>query len=187
MRKILSRAFFAQSVLRVAPRLLGKFLVRRFRGKERACLITEVEAYDGPGDLACHGAKGRTKRNEVMFGEAGRWYVYLVHGLYSMLNIITGSQGYPAGILVRGVEGIEGPGRLTKALHIGRALNGKKAVKKGGLWIEDRGFKVRSSQIKRTPRIGVDYAGKVWVKKPYRFILKVKKINRPTGGPITLI
>ena len=159
-------------MLKVAPELLGKFLVRRHRGKERAYLITEVEAYDGPLDLACHGAKGRTSRNKVMFGEAGRWYIYLVHGLYFMLNIITDTKGYPAGILLRGIEGIKGPGRLTKALHVNKALNGKRAEKRSGLWLEDHGFKTKTSQIKRTPRIGVDYAGPFWSRQPYRFVLE---------------
>ena len=91
-----------------------------------------------------------------------------------MLNIVTEKQGEPSAILIRGVEEIEGPGRLTRELEISSHLNGKVAEPSAGLWFEDRGIKVtgRSSvwRIKKTPRIGVEYAGK-WANKPYRFVL----------------
>jgi DNA-3-methyladenine glycosylase len=165
MRKVLNKVFFERSSLSVAERLLGKFLVKKSRGKERAYMITEVEAYDGFKDKASHAHRGRTMRNEVMFGQAGYWYVYFVYGMYNMLNIVIGKKDYPAAVLIRGVDGINGPGKLTKTLRIDRKFNKKKADKKTGLWIEDRGIK-----IKKTPRIGVGYAGK-YTKKPYRFVL----------------
>lgn len=157
-------------MLTVAPKLLGKFLVRRFRGKEQAFQITEVEAYDGPRDLACHGSRGITARTKVMFEAGGIWYVYLVYGLHFMLNIVTGKKGYPAAVLIRGLQNISGPGKLTSLLHINKNLNGKKAIQSNGLWIEDRGVKIKAGQIKKTPRVGVLYAGPVWSKKPYRFL-----------------
>lgn len=177
MRKILNKAFFNRATLKVARELLGKFLVV----KGKAYMITEVEAYDGPHDKASHAHKGKTARNEVMFGEAGYWYVYLVYGMYNMLNIVTGKKDYPAAVLIRGtrldstdksrqVEGVNGPGKLTKAFKIDKRFNKKKVERKTGLWIEDRGVKVKKSEIKRTPRIGVDYAG-ACAKKPYRFVL----------------
>lgn len=150
--------------------MLGKYLVCRVRGKTTAYKIVETEAYVGPHDKASHAHRGKTKRNEVMFGEAGHWYVYFVYGMHNMLNIVTGPKGYPAAVLIRGVEGAIGPGRLTKKLGVTRALNGKAASKKSGLWIEDRGKKVNPRHIKRTPRIGVPYA-KDWAKKPLRFVL----------------
>lgn len=171
MRKVLPEKFFERPAPAVAPDLIGKFLVRRIGTKEEAFMVVEAEAYEGLEDKASHASKGRTKRTEVMFGPAGMWYVYLVYGMHEMLNVVTGSEDYPAAVLIRGVEGVWGPGRLTKRLHITRALNGKRSVRATGLWIEDRGVVVPKKRIKRTPRIGVDYAGPVWSRKRYRFIL----------------
>jgi DNA-3-methyladenine glycosylase len=134
-------------------------------------MITETEAYDGPHDKACHAHKGRTGRTEVMFGEAGHWYVYFVYGMHHMLNMVTGPIGYPAAVLIRGVEHINGPGKVTKELSIYKDLNTKKAVRENGLWIEDRGVIIDPVHILRTPRIGVTYAGE-WAQKPYRFVMK---------------
>lgn len=172
MRRILKRNFFEQDTLVIARSLLGKYLVRRWKGKESAFLITEVEAYDGFEDKASHAHRGETIRNAPMFGHAGIWYVYLVYGMYNMLNIVTGERGYPSAVLIRGIEGIKGPGRVTKSLHITRAQNRMSASLASGLWIEDRGFVVKDDDIERTPRIGVAYAGLVWARKKYRFVLK---------------
>ena len=174
---ILKQKFFNRPALKVTEDLLGKFLVRKIGNKEVALMITEVEAYDGFQDKASHAHRGKTKRNEVMFSEAGRFYIYLIYGFHNMLNIVTGKKNYPAAILIRGAGDISGPGRLTKFLKIGRHFNNKKANRKSGLWIEDRGIKISKRNIKRTPRIGVNYAGKIWAKKPYRFFLKQKKLN----------
>ena len=171
MRDVLRKSFFERDAVTVARELLGKYLVHRIQEKEVAVMITEVEAYDGFDDQASHAYKGKTKRNEVMFGEAGRWYVYLVYGMYEMLNIVTGAQGYPSAVLIRGTDGIVGPGRLTKFLQISRAHNGITAVRKNALWIEDRGVVIPKQKIKRTARVGVDYAG-VWAQKKYRFVIK---------------
>lgn len=168
-RRPLPREFFNRPVLHVASNLLGKFLVRRIGKKIKAQMITEVEAYDGENDKACHASRGRTKRTEVMYGEAGHWYVYLCYGMYDMLNVVTGPRDYPAAILIRGVEGINGPGRLTKSFKITRFLNGKTATRASGLWIDDRGVIVSKKEIVRTPRIGVNYAGD-WARKPWRFV-----------------
>jgi DNA-3-methyladenine glycosylase len=168
----LGKEFFNRSTLRIAEELLGKYLVRKIGKKTIALKITEVEAYDGPNDKASHACRGETKRTKVMFGEAGVWYVYLCYGIHEMLNIVTGEVGYPAAILIRGVEGYSGPARLTKFLKIDRTLNNKKAISSSGLWIEDRGEKISQKDIKRTPRIGVAYAGPIWSQKKYRFLLK---------------
>jgi len=177
MHKILKDDFFERSTLSVAHELLGKYLCRkRGRGVE-AFMITEVEAYDGPHDRASHASRGKTARNAPMFGGAGVWYVYLVYGMHWMLNIVTGGEDYPAAVLIRGIEGIEGPARLTKALGVGKRFNGKQASRAVGLWIEDRGERVPASRIARTPRIGVDYAGE-WAKKPYRFMISERSERR---------
>lgn len=172
-KNILKNDFFVRPTLVVARELLGKFLVRKTDGKEIALMITELEAYDGPEDKASHASRKMTDRNAVMFGPGGYFYIYLCYGVHEMLNMVTGEEAYPAAILIRGVEGYDGPGKLTKALSINRELNKKKISPKSGLWVEDRNVIVEPRQIKKTPRIGVDYAGEVWKNKPYRFILEL--------------
>ena len=172
MPKILSPLFFQnKNTIKIAKSLLGKFLVRRYRGKTIAYMITEVEAYDGFKDKASHAHRGKTGRNMIMFGLAGHWYVYFTYGMQWMLNIVTGPKDYPAAILIRGVKNINGPARLTKALHIYKKINGMPAIKRFALWIENKGIRIKNSQIKSAVRIGVDYAGPVWSKKKYRFYI----------------
>ncbi len=172
MRKILGKKFFSRDAEIVARGLLGKFLVRKAGSKEISSMITETEAYIGPHDLASHASKGKTERTKIMFGHPGNFYVYLTYGMHFMLNVVTREQGYPAAVLIRGVGASSGPGRLTKFLKINKSLNGKPAVKSSRLWFEDRGMKIANVKIKKTPRIGVDYAGPVWSKKKLRFLLK---------------
>lgn len=171
MRKVLTRAFFNRPTTVVAQELLGTYLVRRIGDREVALMITETEAYDGFRDRASHAARGMTKRNAVMFGHSGIWYVYLIYGMYEMLNIVTREKGYPAAVLIRGVEGYPGPGKLTKALRIQRTMNKKPATRKSGLWIEERGEAIAPKYIRRLSRVGVDYAGDYWRKKKWRFVL----------------
>lgn len=179
LHKVLSPNFFKRPTEDLAKNLLGKFLVRRFlrhsasgprksARREMAAMITEVEAYIGPEDKASHASRGVTKRTKVMFGKPGQWYVYMIYGMYHCLNIVTERRGYPAAILIRSVEGVNGPGRVCKYFKIGRALNSKPADNSSGLWIEDRGVKISNAQIKRGKRIGIDYAGK-WKYKLWRY------------------
>ena len=103
--------FFQRDVLEVAPALPGKLLVRQFDdGRKFASKITELEAYRGRADHACHASKGLTPRTEVMFGPGGFVYVYLIYGMYWMLNFVTGEQDIPQAVLIRGVESVSGPG-----------------------------------------------------------------------------
>lgn len=171
MHIILEPDFFNSSTVSVAKKLLGKYLVRKIDGIEIALQINEVETYDGPKDLACHGRFGKTKRNEPMFGPPGCFYVYFVYGVHWMLNIVTGPQNYPAAILIRGAGEIIGPARLTKFMRIDKALNSKKCTPKSNLWVEDRGDIILQNKIIATSRIGVGYAGPIWAKKPYRFVI----------------
>ena len=168
---ILKEKFFERPALAVTKNLLGKYIVRKWRGKIISAMITEVEAYDGLKDKASHASRGMTPRNVVMFGPAGHWYIYFTYGMHWMLNIVTGKEGYPAAVLIRGVEGINGPARVTKFFHIDKKFNGKITDKKNGLWIEGRGIEIKPSRIKKSPRIGVDYAGSIWAKKCYRFYI----------------
>lgn len=163
--------FRSRDTVRLARELLGVYLVVTHPdGATTALAITETEAYDGPKDLACHASKGLTKRTAVMFGPAGRWYVYLIYGIHEMLNLVTGPKGYPAAILIRGLEGLNGPGRLTKRLGIDRRLNGLPALPASGLHLEDRGLVLPDDRVSITPRIGIDYAGPDWSTRPYRFV-----------------
>src|SRR6058998_3440252 len=111
--RILPRSFYSRPVHDVARDLLGAILVRvssvgRGHSMRLAGRIVEVEAYDGPRDLACHASKGRTERTDVMFGEAGHAYIYLIYGMHSCLNVVTGPVDYPAAVLVRALEPLEG-------------------------------------------------------------------------------
>jgi DNA-3-methyladenine glycosylase len=172
---VLPRSFYERTALQVARSLLGKVLVHEGRTARRAGRIVETEAYLGPHDLASHSAKGRTARTEVMFGPAGYAYVYFVYGMHFCFNVVTGQEGVASAVLVRGMEPVagippearmDGPGRLTRALHIGRAENGLDLTD-SALAIHD-GAAVPRGQLRRGPRIGVDYAG-VWAHRPFRF------------------
>lgn len=171
MARILSAQFFSRTTLSVARDLLGKILVRRYKKSMFEGIITEVEAYDGLSDLASHARRGQTKRNAPMFGGPGVWYVYFTYGMHWMLNVSTREAGYPAAVLIRGIYGASGPGRLTKAFKIDGKLSGLPASKKSGLWIEDRRTKIPQSKIKASPRIGISYAGPYWAKRKWRFYI----------------
>jgi DNA-3-methyladenine glycosylase len=168
----LSPEFFNGPADDIALQLLGKALVRRINRQVVSYKITETEAYMGPHDLACHASKGKTRRTEIMFGPPGTFYVYFIYGMYWMLNIVTGEIGHPAAVLIRAIEGISGPGRLTRALGITGSLNGKRASRRTGLWVSDRGYTPDPGEVVRTARIGVAYAGPLWAAKEYRFVLK---------------
>jgi DNA-3-methyladenine glycosylase len=183
----LPRSFYEQSTVDVAKQLLGKYLVRKHPDGDCIGRIIETEAYIGPQDLACHAAKGRTKRTEVMFGAAGHAYVYFIYGFYNMLNLVTEAKDYPAAVLIRALEplsGVElmkqrrrsemlrnlasGPGKLCQAFDIDRSLNGADLCGKI-LYVEDCGEPAPTLQA--TARIGVGYAGK-WKDKPFRFLVR---------------
>src|SRR3989344_5822059 len=104
MSKTLTAKFFEKNTLAVAKSLLGKFLCRRRGRKVVRAMIADVEAYDGFKDKTSHAHKGKTPRNKIMFGRGGYWYVYFTYGMHWMLNIVTGKRGYPAAVLIRGVQ-----------------------------------------------------------------------------------
>jgi len=168
----LDSIFFNRPTLIVARDLIGCTLARRRNGKTERYLITETEAYDGPADKASHASRGITPRTQIMFGEAGYLYVYFVYGIHWMLNIVTGPKGYPAAVLIRGIQSAPGPARLTKKLDITGFLNGKRPTKQNGLWFEARSQPLGRGAIVCSPRIGVDYAGPIWSEKKWRFTLK---------------
>jgi DNA-3-methyladenine glycosylase len=182
----LHRPFYQQATIEVARQWLGKGLVGRHRDGTTIGRIVESEAYIGPHDKACHAARGRTARTEVMFGPPGHAYVYFVYGFHHMLNIVTEQENFPAAVLIRAVEPVggialmkrrrgdgdlenlaSGPGKLCQAFAIDRTLNGSD-VCGDVLFVRDPGEPV--PEVVATPRIGVDYAGH-WKYEPLRFLI----------------
>jgi len=198
---ILQRSFYRRNTIEVARELLGCFLVRKIGRKVIRARILETEAYAGEDDLASHASKGRTKRTEIMYGEPGRAYVYMIYGMYHCLNIVTERKDFPAAVLIRGVEiapvpqsrrrdtclpvgrasyqageqvpPLNGPGKLCRFLDIDRSLNDWDVTKGEKLWIE-RGEKADPKYIRADKRIGIDYA-KHSKENLWRFTIKIEE------------
>ncbi len=171
----LPRAFYDRSTLAVARELIGMHLVHRETDRLRIGRIVETEAYQGPKDLAAHSSRGRTSRTDVMFGPPGHAYVYLIYGFWNCLNVVTRAEGTPHAVLIRAVEPLEnllgpswGPGLLCRAMNIDRSLNRADLLGKT-LWITAPAHRTGKARIRRTPRIGVDYA-REWALKPWRYL-----------------
>ncbi len=178
--KRLTRSFYTRPTLVVAKDLLGKYLVRQIGKKKLIGKIIETEAYLGPRDQASHAFKGKkTKRNQAEFLEGGHIYIYLVYGRYWQLNITTFKKGKPECVLIRAIEPIKadfhltnGPGKLCQWLQLNKSFYGEDLTTSKRIWLEDWGEKIKSSEIKATPRIGIDYAGPYWSRKKWRFLLE---------------
>jgi len=167
----LDREFYRRDVLEVAPDLLGKlFVIPGSNGAGSIYTITETEAYRGGEDLACHASKGYTPRTEVMFGDGGHLYIYLIYGMHWMLNVVTSIPGTPQAVLIRGLREASGPGRLTRLLGVDKTYNGLDLVNSDRIAIEDRGV---VPSYTTGPRVGIDYAGEPWRSKPWRFIMNL--------------
>jgi DNA-3-methyladenine glycosylase len=186
----LSRRFYQRDTVAVARALLGKVLVRRLPEGLVAARLTEVEAYLGVDDPACHSFGGRhTARNDVMWGGAGHLYVYFTYGIHHCANVVTRRAGVPEAVLLRGavpllgrelmvarrggragVALLDGPGRLTKALGLDRALDGTDLVDGREVFLADDGLRWRTDWTAALPRVGVAYAGAAaaW---PLRFLI----------------
>jgi len=169
----LGAAFYRRPAQEVARDLLGRTLCRELPGGRvlRGRLV-EVEAYVGTEDAASHAHRGRTHRNRWMFEAGGLAYVYLVYGMHHCMNVVTGEAGHPSAVLLRATESpngmsASGPGRLTRAFSIDLALDGASLLE-GALWLE-AGEPVPDRKVRRTRRIGVDYAGR-WAARKLRFI-----------------
>ncbi len=195
----LSRRFYRRSPLDVARELLGKKLVRTYRGVTVSGMIVEAEAYLGADDSGSHAFRGKTPRNEVMFGQAGHAYVYLVYGRYHMLNVVTGDQGIPCAVLIRALVPLDGeptmrrwtgkntnptdgPGKLCRAMRIDRTLNGWDLTTGHRLWVEDH-ERIPNGHIQRTKRIGIDYACPRDREAPRRFVVSSDaSVTSPPGA-----
>ena len=208
-RERLQRAFYARDTLTVARHLLGQRLVRILDsstgltadgstelaagGQRLSGRIVEVEAYIGQGDQACHAARGLTPRTKVMFGPPGFAYVYFIYGMYHCLNVVTEREGFPAAVLIRALEPLEGlplmrhlrqnrpdgeltngPGKLCQALGITREMNGIDMVRSDVLFIEKETEKetpVPDEAVQTTPRIGVRGDERA-LTVPWRFVIR---------------
>jgi DNA-3-methyladenine glycosylase len=167
--KRLAEEFFLQDVLNVAPALIGKkIVVKSSIGEIGKFMITETEAYRGTEDKACHASKGRTPRTEIMFHQGGHLYIYLIYGMYWMMNIVTGENDNPQAVLIRGVEKINGPGKVTRLLGIDKSFNTENLNTSERIWIEDSNIVV---DIKTSPRINIDYAGDYWKSRHWRYYI----------------
>ena len=168
----LGPTFFRRPAEELARDLVGKILVHRQRGREYRVRLVETEAYVGTHDLACHASKGRTRRTEIMFGPAGFAYVYLIYGMYAMLNIVASDVDDAQAVLLRGAEPLDdwqadltGPGKLTRALKITCANNGLDLTG-DRLYLLDDPYQ---PEIVTTARIGIDYA-REWKDALLRFV-----------------
>lgn len=189
---MLKSFYLGTDVVSSSRQLLGKVLATRVDGVYTAGIITETEAYAGAIDRASHAfGNRRTARTEVMFGEGGRAYVYLIYGIHCLFNVVIGPEEVPLAVLVRGIEPLEGvdimlrrrqlkevkpqlgagPGAAAQALGITRLLNGEDLTQSNQIWIEDRGIKVPAADIASGTRVGVAYAQEDAL-LPYRFFIK---------------
>jgi len=188
MTKLPKSFYQRQDVVKIALELIGKVLVTNVNETLTSGVIMETEAYSDR-ERGCHAYKGMTARNKVMFDEGGVAYVYLCYGIHQMMNVVTNEKGKADAVLIRALKplaGIEdmlqraktnsirrltsGPGKLTKALGIGRKLNGQ-SLKGSEIWIEDQGITIARQHVVSSPRIGIDYAGEDAL-LPWRFSLK---------------
>ena len=184
---ILPPNFYNRPTLRVARELLGMRLVRLLDGVRLAGIITETEAYVGEQDLGCHAKAGRTARTAVMYGPAGHAYVYFTYGMHWMLNAVTEAEGFPAAVLLRAIQALEGlqvisanrqgrdtngPAKLTQALGILKDSNNRDLCSTSAdLWIE-MGQSIPDENVTIGPRVGLYTVPEPWRSKPWRFRVK---------------
>lgn len=184
----LPREFYARDTRTVARALLGKVLVHLDGKVRRAARIVETEAYHGPDDRASHARAGPTPRAAIMFGPPGIAYVYLIYGTSHCMNVVTGPEGFPSAVLLRGAEPLEGclhstrgPGNLCRALAIRREHDNGRDLQGDDLFVEDA--PPPPERILASPRVNVHHAGE-WAERPWRFALYGSRwVSRPPPSP----
>ncbi len=168
--KRLNKEFYTQSAIDIAPVILGKQIVANNNGVIKKYTITEVEVYSGEEDTACHASKGKTERTKVMYESGGSVYVYLIYGMYWMLNIVTGKANYPEAILIRAIEGFNGPVKVGKALSLDKSFYGEDLCTSSRIWIDNNNEPSPTYYTEK--RVGIDYATEKWREIPWRYIIK---------------
>jgi len=187
-REKLPRSFFERNTLQVAKDLLGMRLVRIEQGKRIAGIITETEAYRGEEDLACHARAGLTPRTRVMYGPPGHAYVYFTYGMHWLLNFVTEKEGFPAAVLIRSVEVVEGadiianrrkgrprqewtngPAKLCQAMNIDQSLNNLDTCLPHAVLFVEKDQEIPENQILCSPRVGLYSVPEPWKSIPWRF------------------
>lgn len=165
----LTKDFFTRDVLWVAPELPGKRLCRRLPdGRVLSARITEAEAYRGEEDGACHARSGRTARTQIMYGEGGYAYIYLIYGLHWLFNVVTGPKDMPQAALIRALEPpLNGPAKWTKAFGVTGAQNGLYLPESEEIWLEEGEV---PAAVAACPRVGIDYAQEPWRSMPWRLV-----------------
>lgn len=188
----LPRKFYNRPTLTVARELLGAKLIHISNGKKLVAYITETEAYFGFDDLASHAKAGRTIRTDPMFGEAGHAYIYFTYGNHWMLNAVTEKEGFPAAVLIRAIQPIEGielmmkrrqgrdtfgPGKLTQALGITKRQNYVDLTEPTSPLRIEAGIKIPDKIVTIGARVGLNKTPEPWFSKPWRFLIKDWKID----------
>jgi len=195
MSNRLTESFFSRDTVQIARELIGKRLVRLEGDQRISGIILETEAYRGEEDQACHCRAGRTPRTEIMYGPPGRVYIYLIYGMYWLLNLVTEAEGSPGAVLIRAIapeEGkkvihqrrgktpekawTDGPGKICIALGINGELNGLNACAQGAPIFIENGQDVDSALIKTGPRVGLDSVPEPWRSKPWRFVVNYQHL-----------
>lgn len=187
----LSHKFYNRPTLTVARELLGVRLVHVSDGNKLVGLITETEAYIGEDDLACHAKAGRTIRTDPMYGSPGHAYIYFTYGNHWMLNAVTEREGFPAAVLIRAIQPMEGidimmerrqgrdtfgPGKLTQALGITKSENYVNLTEAGSRLRIEAGVKVAEKNVTIGPRVGLNKTTEPWLSMPWRFKVNDWKI-----------
>jgi DNA-3-methyladenine glycosylase len=183
----LPSSFYNRPTLTVARELIGARLVRILDGVKLVGLISETEAYIGEEDLACHAKAGLTKRTAPMYGPPGHAYVYFTYGNHWMLNAATEREGFPAAVLIRAIQPIEGievmmerrqgrdtfgPGKLTQAMGITKSENNADLTESGSPLRIEAGVSVPDSCVTIGARVGLNSTPEPWLSKPWRFLVK---------------
>ena len=195
----LTRDFFARPTITVAREILGTRLVRIDHGKRLSGIITESEAYIGETDLGCHACAGRTPRTAIMFGPPGHAYVYFTYGMHWMLNFVTEAEDFPAAVLIRAIQPVEGseiiaarregrprptwtdgPGKLCQALGIDGSLNGVDLCAPNSSLFVEAGEPIPEESVTIGPRVGLNSVPEPWKSMPWRFRMEERLTTENT-------
>ena len=189
--KKIGRSFYNRPALQVARDLLGTRLVRVDQGRRIAGIILETEAYRGEQDLGCHCRAGRTPRTQVMYGPPGHAYVYFTYGMHWMLNFVVEEADFPAAILIRAIQPVEGenliagrrgsqprsrwtngPAKICQALDIDKRFNGADLCAPQAKLFVERGQPIPDGRVTTGPRVGLNTVPEPWKSVPWRFLVE---------------